>query len=361
MNKIIVSCAGSGKTTHIVNKAMELSSDKRVLITTFTDNNTLEIIRKFYEIYGCKPVNIDVIPWFTFLLKHLIRPYQLPFIENRINNIIMVQGKSTTYKGNNDKENYVINDQIYSDKIALLAFKTLSETQYTLSRLQRIYDYIFIDEFQDMEGYDLEIIKFLSQNNIGMEIVCDPRQHTFSTHYDPKNHRYTCSPLKYIQEKCSDFFEIDEVSLNGSYRCPKNTILYASTIFPELPQSDSLKEYVSGDGIYFIKESLIDDFLKQNSDVLQLRNSISTKVNELYPVTTYGKSKGLTKENVLIYPTQPMLKAILENDFSNYKSKSDLYVALTRAKHKSGIIIPDKKYSKFDSIKNYIDSFLKNR
>lgn len=356
MNKVIVSCAGSGKTTHIVNRAMELSNEKKVLITTFTDNNTLEIIKKFYELYGNKPANVDVLPWFTFQLKHLIRPYQLAFIDKRINNIIMVQGKSATYKGNNDKDNYVIDDKIYSDKIALLAFKTLSETQYTLSRLQRIYDYIFIDEFQDMEGYDLDIIKLLSKNNINMEVVCDPRQHTFSTHYDSKNRRYTCAPLKYIQEQCSDCFEIDETTLNGSHRCPKNTIKYASTIFPELPQSDSLKEYEPGDGIFFIKESLIDDFLKNNNDVLQLRNSASTKVNNSYNVTTFGKSKGLTKENTLIYPTKPMLKAILKKDFTEYKSKSDLYVALTRARHKTGIIVPDKDYSKYVNIEDYINS-----
>ncbi|MDD4157167.1 MAG: UvrD-helicase domain-containing protein [Candidatus Cloacimonetes bacterium] len=360
MNKIIVSCAGSGKTTYLVNKAMRLSVKNKVLITTFTDNNTEEIVKKFYELFGFKPANVDVLPWFTFQLKHLIRPYQLPFIEKRINNIIMVQGKSTTYKGNNDKENYVMDDQIFSDKIALLAFKTLTETKHTLSRLQRIYSYIFIDEFQDMEGYDLEIIKLLSKNNIKMDIVCDPRQHTFSTHYDAKNHKYTCTPLKYIEEQCSDYFEIDETTLNGSYRCPKNTILYASTIFPDLPQSDSLKEHKEGDGIHFIKKSLIDDFLENNCDVLQLRSSISTKVNDSYNVTTFGKSKGLTRENVLIYPTKPMLKAILLNNFLNYKSKCDLYVALTRAQHKTGIIVPDEDYAKFVVIEDYINSFLKS-
>ena len=360
MNRVIVACAGSGKTTHIVEKAKELSSEKKVLITTFTDSNTLEIIKKFYEIYGMKPANVEVLPWFTFQLKHLIRPYQLPFIDGRIENIIMVQGKSVTYKGNNDKENYVKDNQIYSDKIALLAYKTLTETQYTFNRLQRIYDYIFIDEFQDMEGYDLEIIKFLSKNNMSMEIVCDPRQHTFSTHYDSKNHKYTCAPLKYIQEQCHDCFEIDEKSLNGSHRCPQNTIRFASTIFPSLPQSNSLKEYENGDGICFVKESLTIDFLEKNVDVLQLRHSVTTKVNDSYSVTTFGKSKGLTRDNVLIYPTGPMLKAILKKDFSDYKSKSDLYVALTRARHKTGIIVPDKDYNKYVAIEEYINSFLDN-
>lgn len=358
MNKVFVSCAGSGKTTYIVNKAMELSKEKKILITTFTDNNTLEIVKKFYQIYGYKPSNVDVLPWFTFQLKHLIRPYQLPFIDDRIEKVIMVPGKSLTYRGNNDKENYVKDNQIFSDKIALLAYKTLSETLHTFTRLQRIYDYIFIDEFQDMEGYDLNIIHYLSKHNMNIDIVCDPRQHTFSTHFDSKNHKYSCAPLKYIQEQCSDCFEIDEKTLNGSYRCPKNTIKYASTIFPELPQSDSLKKFENGDGIYFIKESLIDVFLRKNNNVLQLRNSVSTVVNGAFEVTTFGKSKGLTRENTLIYPTKTMLKAILKNDFSDFKSKSDLYVALTRAEHKTGIIVPDKDFNKYIEIEKLINSFL---
>lgn len=358
MNKVLVACAGSGKTTRIVKRAKEMSSECKILITTYTDANTLEIINKFYELYGFKPSNVDVLPWFTFQLKHLIRPYQLPFIDDRIKNIIMVSGKSQTYKGINDKGYYINNGDIYSDKIAPLAFKTLSETQYTLGRLKRIYDFIFIDEFQDLEGYDLEIVKYLGENKFDMEIVCDPRQHTFSTHYDIKNHKYSCAPLKFIEEECTNCFEIDDTTLNGSHRCPQNTIRYASTIFPELPQSDSLKEYNDGDGIFFVKQSDVNDFLKNNIGVLQLRDTKKVIVNGAYDVSTYGKSKGLTRENVLIYPTKPMLNAILKKDFTEYKSKCDLYVALTRAKHKTGIIVPDKDYNKFVEIENYINSFL---
>lgn len=361
MNKVIVSCAGSGKTTHIVNRAMQLSENNKVLITTYTDANTEEIIKKFYEIFGYKPSNVDILPWFTFQLKHLIRPYQLPFIDEQIKNINMVSGISNTFKGKNDKGYYIKDGYIYSDKIALLAYKTLSETQYTFSRLSKIYDYIFIDEFQDLEGYDLDIVKYLASKNMNIEIVCDPRQHTFSTHYDKKNHKYTCTPLKFIEDKCKDLFMIDVTTLNDSYRCPQSTIRYASTIFPDLPQSNSLKEYENGDGVVFVKESLVNEFLSNNPNVIQLRNSCSTKVNSNYDVITFGKAKGLSWDNVLIYSTVPMRKSILENDFTEYKSKSDFYVALTRARHKTGIIVPDKDYGKYDIIKKYIDSFLNEK
>lgn len=359
MNKVYVACAGSGKTTLIVDKAMKMN--KNVLITTFTDSNCNEIENKFIERYGYVSSNISIIPWFTFQLDHLIRPYQPSFLNENIENVYIVFGKSSTFSGKNNKNYYLINGSIYSDKIASLAYDILNESDDTLNRLKRIFDYIFIDEFQDFAGYDLEIIKHLSQKGFSIEIVCDPRQHTFSTHYDLKNHRYACEPLKYIQTKCNNYFEIDETTLNGSYRCPQNTIRYASEIFPDLPQSNSNKSYEKGDGIIFLKKSECEMYLATTQNVLQLRDSKKTYANMNYAVSTFGKAKGLTVENTIIYPTASMLKAIISNDFSNYSSKSDLYVALTRAKHKTAIVVPDKDFIKYEKVSEHINSYLDNK
>lgn len=356
MNKVFVACAGSGKTTHIVDEAMKINGN--VLITTFTDSNSYEIFNKFIEKYGYKPSNIFIIPWFTFQLDHLIRPYQLSFLNEKITNVCMVQGKSLNFKKSNDKKYYLNNGEIYSDKIAFLANNTLNVDNNTINRLKRIFDCIFIDEFQDFAGYDLEIVKYLAINNMNIEIVCDPRQHTYSTHYDSKNHKYASEPLNYIQTMCKDIFEIDDYTLNGSYRCPQNTIRYASEIFPELPQSNSNKKYQIGDGIVFVKESECDIFLASTPDILQLRYSKKTPVNSNYAVSTFGCSKGLTVENTIIYPTATMLKAISSNDFSKLSSKSDLYVALTRAKHKTAIVVPDKDFDKYEEVLKHINSYL---
>lgn len=357
MNKVIVACAGSGKTTYIVNKALE-NIDKKILITTFTDSNVDEIKNKIIKINGFIPSNIVILPWFTFQLDYLIKPYQLPFINEKIINIKMINGISKTRKTKDDKEYYLKNGEIFSDKIALLAFKTATYNDLTIKRLKLLFDYIYVDEFQDFSGYDLEIIDVLSKNNFLFEIVCDPRQHTFSTHYEQKNKQYICYSVKFIEEKCKEKFEITYDLLNGSYRCPHNVISFASEIFPNFPKSKSLKKCEKEDGIYFIPESQKDTFLKNNINCLQLRDSKKKKVNDNFSVSTFGKSKGLTVEHVLIYPTQNMLKAILKHDFNllTDSSKSDLYVALTRAKHKTGILISDSDIEKYVEIKKYIDN-----
>ena len=50
-NKLIIAAAGSGKTTHLVNEALKVK-DGKVLITTYTEANEKEIIKKFYKLNG---------------------------------------------------------------------------------------------------------------------------------------------------------------------------------------------------------------------------------------------------------------------------------------------------------------------
>lgn len=48
-NKLIVAAAGSGKTTHLINKSL-LIQNQRILITTYTEANKNEIIKNFLRL-----------------------------------------------------------------------------------------------------------------------------------------------------------------------------------------------------------------------------------------------------------------------------------------------------------------------
>ena len=63
MSSLIIAAAGAGKTTFLVKKALEISEN--VLITTYTDANEQSIRDKFYEINGCIPSNVTIMPWFS--------------------------------------------------------------------------------------------------------------------------------------------------------------------------------------------------------------------------------------------------------------------------------------------------------
>ena len=61
----MIAAAGAGKTTFLVTEALKIH-DKKVLITTFTDENVREIKKKFIEINGFIPNNIHIKGWFSF-------------------------------------------------------------------------------------------------------------------------------------------------------------------------------------------------------------------------------------------------------------------------------------------------------
>lgn len=76
-NTVYLAAAGSGKTTLLVNKACAVPSTEYVLMLTYTDSYEQEIRNKFYkENDGVIPKNVFIMSWFSFLLQHLIKPYQ---------------------------------------------------------------------------------------------------------------------------------------------------------------------------------------------------------------------------------------------------------------------------------------------
>ncbi len=86
----------------------------------------------------------------------------------------------------------------------------------------------------------------------------------------------------------------------------------------------------------------------------QLRNSIKVEVNKNYKTVNFGDSKGLTFDRVLIYPTDPFVNWLINNN-SNFKptSRSKFYVAITRARHSVGIVYDFDSSLKIEGVKFY--------
>lgn len=157
INRVIIAAAGSGKTTHLVDIAVK-NPNKRILITTYTDANSNEIKAKFYHKLGYIPHNIQIMPWFSFLLTHCVRPYQGKLCKERVDNLVLVSGVSTQWVSETDVERYYFDahGRIFSDKLAKFAYKyNQVNNDLVTYRLSLLYDAIFIDEIQDIAGWDL--------------------------------------------------------------------------------------------------------------------------------------------------------------------------------------------------------------
>lgn len=345
-NKLIIAAAGSGKTTYLVEEALKISSNKKVLLTTFTDANEEEIRKKFVEKIGCIPSSITVQTWFSFLLQHGAKPYQGGIFEERINGLSLVSGQSKKFIKEKEIEKYYFDhhNRIYSDKISKFVLKCNTQTNdEVVRRLARIYPYIFIDEVQDLAGYDLEVLKLFFDSSSTVLLVGDPRQGTYSTNNSSKNQQYKRSQIvnffddSEIQKK----LKIDQNSLIINYRSNQKICDFSNKIFPDhKPANSGMKISTNHDGIFLIREKDVDDYLNAFPCCVQLRDSVREKrIRKYRDAVNFGNAKGLSFDRVLIYPTKPILNWIIN-------SKADLaptsrcrfYVAVTRARYSVGIV-----------------------
>jgi len=367
-NKLIVAAAGAGKTSFLVNEALKLKNE-RVLITTYTQANESEIRKKIIEINQCVPPNVTVQTWFSFLLQHGVRPFQGGLFEKEITGLILVNSQSGLKAYRNQCEDckqkkivkvcgkckdpiyfgeekeferhYFSKEvKIYSDKISKFVFRCNEKSKgLVVERLSRIYSHIFVDEVQDLAGYDLELLKLLFKADTNTLLVGDPRQGTYSTNSSSKNKKFKKAAIVNFFDDDSLGIEKDTTSLTTNYRCNKSICELSNKLFPDMPATTSgNNETTNHDGIFLVKESNVNEYLSRYP-VTQLRENVKTEVNQHYRVMNFGESKGLSFDRVLIYPTKPILIWLSNNNSELAStSRSKFYVALTRARYSVAIV-----------------------
>jgi DNA helicase-2/ATP-dependent DNA helicase PcrA len=363
MNNIFyVAAAGSGKTTFIIDEA--ITRKETVLILTYTIENKNEIQRKVIIKLGYIPPNIDVQTWFDFLLSNGVRPYQglmheglydkhIGFIlTNEISGLkYRMKDGTPIYYGEADFfRHYFTKDlKIYSDKISkFIVNSNKISGGKIIERLVKIYKYVFIDETQDLAGYDLDIIKLLFRSKCEVILVGDPRQTIYRTHPTRKYQKYQDGNIVEFFEKeltKSESCKIDMTSLAASHRNNQIIADFSSKLHPRLPKTiacncsscrTSKSDHI---GIFLVNKNDIDSYLMM-FNATQLRWDKTIAYNQNYQVYNFGESKGLTFDHVLIYPTEDMIKWVKKQ--ISIKSKSTVakfYVAITRSRYSVGIVL----------------------
>lgn len=355
----VVASAGSGKTTFLVEEALKVS-DKNVLITTYTEANEYEIRQKFIQKNGYIPKNVTIQTWFSMLLQHGVRPYQGYFLEKDITGMILVQGQSARGIRETDHKHYLTKDlKVYSDKLCKLVLKCNTASRgKVVSRLARIYGHIFIDEVQDLAGYDLELIKLLCNSSAKVVLVGDPRQGTFSTNNSRKNQKYRRSEiLNFFSDNLIDGLEIQDTLLTTNHRSVQSICTLADSLFPHFPEANSGNTtHNTHTGIYLVRSKDVEEYIL-NYPVTILRDSKRTTVSHSAPIMNFGASKGLAFERVLIYPTAP-ISMWLKNRTSELAdtSRAKLYVAITRSRYSVAFVYDFKGDETIDGCQFYTPS-----
>jgi DNA helicase II / ATP-dependent DNA helicase PcrA len=243
--------------------------------------------------------------------------------------------------------------KIYSDKLSKFVFRCNEKTNgNVIDRISRIYSHIYIDEVQDLAGYDLELLKLLFNCNSTILLVGDPRQGTYSTNSAPKNKQFKKSNIvNFFTDRVKNL-EKDDTSLMVNFRCNKPICDLSNKLFPDYQATTSGNKVETGhSGVFFIKQKDIDSYLRKFNP-LQLRDSKRTVVKENYSVMNFGEAKGLSFDRVLIYPTEPFIKWLKDSNAElAVTSRSKFYVAITRARHSVAIVSNTENIT--DEIQHY--------
>jgi len=375
-NKLSIAAAGSGKTTYLVEAA--LKCQQNVLITTFTEANEQEIRKKIFRRTGYIPSRITIQTWFSFLLQHGVRPYQScmnSYLDSVKIGFYLQSGRSgfryhnnqgkPVYWGEKDFAQYYFTRsyKIYSDKISKFVYECNKNSKGMLfDRITKIFPNIFVDEVQDLAGWDLELIKKLVKSRSTIVLVGDPRQATYSTNDSPKYKKYRGAGIvEFFREKIpTQSLEIDTETLNRSHRNSQEICSLSSGVYQLIDgckpcECDLCRNKTSQHtGIFVVRPTVVTSYTKLYSPlVLRWSGSIKPEMN-------FGASKGCECDHVLIYPTRDMVKFITQSELPpKVETQAKLYVAITRARHSVAFVYDYKDQEEFPfGMKKYSRRFM---
>ncbi|MDR0820598.1 MAG: AAA family ATPase [Endomicrobium sp.] len=185
--KLILAVAGSGKTKYLIDR---LNLKERFVIITYTNTNLNLIKNRIVKRFGYHPNNIRTQEYFGFLYNFCIKPFVL--FKYKIKGICFNRPKKFYSQYINEEKCFYYNrlGKFAEDKGIIDDIK---------ARLERFYDYLFFDEFQDLGGHDFNFITQVAQANIGFLFVGDFFQNTYVTSDDGN---VNCNLYKDLEKYC---------------------------------------------------------------------------------------------------------------------------------------------------------------
>lgn len=213
-----------------------------------------------------------------------------------------------------------------------------------IRRLERRYDQIFIDEVQDLCGYDLEILKLLMASTIPIEMVGDVRQAILATNErEQKNKQFMFMRvwLWFQAEQKAGRLSITQRS--ETWRCRPEIAVLADSIFDGRWGFDATvsknDKRTSHDGIFLVREADVEAYIAAFQPLCLRDSANSAKKFGYLPLMNFGKAKGLGRERVMIFPTKAISEFIRLGAPLEDMQAARFYVAVTRAGQSVAIVL----------------------
>lgn len=324
--RLILAVAGSGKSKKIID---HLDKERRVLIVTYTEENTTNLESRIINKFGHIPKNITVYSYFTFLYSFCFRP----IIGDRVSGINFSPLPLYAQKASLSSSEHYLDQRkrIYNGRISKLFNKYPEKMDMLIARIEKYYDTFCIDEVQDFAANDFNLIMEFSRLNIELLFLGDFYQHTFETSRDGniRTNLHKKGLEYYLRQFEANGYIVDSTSLLKSYRCSPDVCSFVSK---QLGISiESHRE--DGVTVAYIDDEDKIEMLFNDQSVVKLFYEDSHK----YMGYTYnwGKVKGMDVFNDVCVILNKSTKNHFEKNTLyqiKQRTKNKLYVACTRAK-----------------------------
>jgi len=269
--------------------------------------------------------------------------------DRRIEGLQWEEGRSVPYiPETNTSAHYFAGDSlIYSDKISKFICECDRKTGgAVMRRLAQRFDHIFVDEIQDMAGYDIDVLELILKAGIKLTLVGDHRQATLKTNQGKKNSAFgginIINKFKAWEKAGLATLTYDQ----HTHRCHQRIADLGDRFFPNEPATKSLNDAVTGhDGVFIVASKQVDAYVATFTPQV-LRFDKKTACRDL-PAMNFGESKGLTFDRVMIFPHGLGKKWLSTGQIGHVaKSAAKMYVGATRARfslafvHDGAVAIP---------------------
>ncbi|GEL07065.1 DNA/RNA helicase superfamily I [Salisediminibacterium halotolerans] len=328
-----------------------MKSEGKVLYLTYTRNNLKSMKNDIASKPGGLSESIECRTWIEFLFNEMAKPYRkmvkMPLIEGLDDTL---ESKIPKRKGltSNSKGYYINrNNHLYSERLAQFVDvinKIINGRIY--NRIEKIYSTVLIDEVQDLNGYDLEIIRNIYNLSCNVIIVGDHRQSTYSTNTSRKHSIYKNDKIFnfFIKEMGIEHLEQLEVC----YRCNQEICDFVNALYDDLKLiEDPHRERQEDEGIVKLnnQQELLNYTKNYSPTILYYNVKTLNKLEKLgvpryLEQVTFGKAKGITRQHVLIFPTKDMKNKMYDWSVDlKGQTLAKFYVAMTRARYSVAIYL----------------------
>lgn len=348
-NCIIQSVAGSGKTTTIVEATKLISEEKKVIFLAFNKDIQMELKKKLPKHIKCK--TLHSLGYSMFFMNG-----EQPIIDNRknidiVNNILEEYDygddkyfREILYKVIEKTRSTIINynteiiHNYYKDFNYSASIKECEITEEILNKIKidkttidfqdmiwfpivhdfycNKYDYVFVDEVQDLNNIQFELIKKICDDKTRVIGVGDRKQSIYGFRYVDLD----------SMDKFKEYYNCAEFPLSICYRCPKKHINLVRRFVPYIEADEKANEGI-------LEQISLDDLHRIEDDACIICRTNAPLVDMVFSLIRLDKKATILGRNI----GKNLLNIINKyktDDFEKLKNKLEKNIKLQNEKLK---------------------------